>query len=360
MAISRDEALELLRSGPDGVAEWNRRLADGESGPDSLSEIDLSNSDLTRANLRVQRLRSANFRSANLNSADLFGSYLSRADFSGGELINVDLRRSTLDHVNFRNANLRMANLSESTLWGADLHRAQVGDGNLTMVNLTDCSGLETCLHYGPSPLDNLTIEASGGNVSGVFLKGCGLSDWEIEAGKLYDPNLTPTEITDIQYRVIELRASSPLQIHKVFISHSHADSDFVDALEAKLDAAGIRFWRDKHDALAGRLDKNVERGMRDNPIVVVVLSESATQSDWVEHEVVLASTLKNDIGRDVLCPIMLDKSWLTCDWDAKLISQVKKYNVLNFSEWENPDEMEKMFRRLVKGLDLFYKPASD
>ena len=35
----------------------------------------------------------------------------------------------------------------------------------------------------------------------------------------------------------------------------------------------------------AGRLEKVVDRAMRLNPIVLLVLSENSVKSDWVEHE---------------------------------------------------------------------------
>jgi len=142
-----------------------------------------------------------------------------------------------------------------------------------------------------------------------------------------------------------------------VFLSYSHANTNFVDALEKKLDTAGINFWRDIHDAKAGRSDKNVEHGMRSNPIVIVILSKASVESDWVEHGVDTAAKLSKELKRDVLCPISLDESWKTCDWNGPLRSQIKKYNILDFSRWETPDEMERAFRKLIDGLDLFYRP---
>ena len=49
--MTRDEALQLLGSGPEGIAEWNRR----------------------RADLRGADLRGADLRGADLRKADLGG-----------------------------------------------------------------------------------------------------------------------------------------------------------------------------------------------------------------------------------------------------------------------------------------------
>ena len=51
MAISREEALKLLRGGEEGVAEWNRRRRAGEEIPD-LRMADLRCADLSGADLR--------------------------------------------------------------------------------------------------------------------------------------------------------------------------------------------------------------------------------------------------------------------------------------------------------------------
>ena len=32
------------------------------------------------------------------------------------------------------------------------------------------------------------------------------------------------------------------------------------------------------------------------------------------------------------------------------------EYNILDFSKWENETEFEKQFKKLLDGLDLFYK----
>ena len=47
-----DEALDLLRGGTDGIAEWNRRWADGEEIPD-LRGAKLLRAKLTHADLTI-------------------------------------------------------------------------------------------------------------------------------------------------------------------------------------------------------------------------------------------------------------------------------------------------------------------
>jgi hypothetical protein len=155
---------------------------------------------------------------------------------------------------------------------------------------------------------------------------------------------------------VHDLRAGQAVQINPLFISYSHKDSAFVDAMEKRLDAKGVRFWRDINDASSGRLEKVVDRAMRQNPTVLLVLSENSVQSDWVEHEARSARDLEKELKRDVLCPVALDGAWKDCPWPVRLREQIMEYNILDFSNWKDESEFTKKFEKLVQGLDLFYK----
>lgn len=152
------------------------------------------------------------------------------------------------------------------------------------------------------------------------------------------------------------LRTEEPVQEPALFISYSHADAAFVDRLGIALNDKDIRFWRDIHDATAGRVEKQIEQAIRHNPTVLLVLSKNAIQSDWVEHEVRMARGLEKELKRDVLCPISLDGSWKDSPWPERVMEQVMEYNILDFSKWEDEAVFQQMFARLLDGLQLFYK----
>ncbi len=115
-------------------------------------------------------------------------------------------------------------------------------------------------------------------------------------------------------------------------------------------------FWRDIHDATAGRLETQIDRAIRQNPTVLLVLSKNSIESDWVEHEVRTARELEKELGRDALCPIALDDSWKSSPWPKRVMEQVTEYNILDFSKWEDNPTFEEEFAKLLNGLDLFYK----
>ena len=341
-----------------------------------LSEADLSEADLSGANLGGVDLNDANLIRVNLDKALLYNANLSGAnivdaslldaDLSEADLIGADLSKADLSGADLSKANLSAADLSNAFLLGVDFFEAiltrsnftlvTVGDANFANLDLSKALELEKVKHKGPSTIGTDTIAKSKGKIPEVFLRGCGLTDWEIESAKLYNPELTNEEIVKIQYRIYDLRATQAIQINPLFISYSHADSAFVDKLETHLNIKGIRFWRDIHDAIAGPLEKQIDRAMRLNPTLILILSENSLKSDWVEHEVRKAWELGKEMGRDVLCPVALDNSWKSSPWPQRVMEQVMEYNILDFSAWNVLAEFENKFTKLIEGLHIFYK----
>ncbi len=381
--MADQEQLQILKQGGKAWKAWrnkhpNRKIDFREA---DLRGVELSGADLSGAKLSFVDLREADLSQAHLSQAFLYGANLSFADLNGADLSEADLSAADLGFANLyrtrlSEANLFGANLREANLYGsdfseanlsaadlrlsnlreADLSEAVMGNTTLGDLDLSQARGLETVRHELASTLGTSTLVLSKGSIPEVFLRGCGLSDWEIEAAKLHRPGLPSHELDEILYKIHELRANRPVQVASLFISYSHADSAFVDALERLLNEKGIRFWRDIHDLTAGRLEKQIDRAIRLNSTVLLVLSEHSTRSDWVEHEVHLARELEKQTQRDVLCPVTLDEAWKNSAWSQVLMEQVMKYNILSFCEWQEDTSFRKMFARLVDGLDLYYK----
>ena len=301
-----------------------------------LVEADLSGADLFEADLGGSACNNAKFVEAKLGYASLRNTHFILADLRRSDLAGVDLREAELD--------------------GADLSGAEAGWTAFADVDLSTVKGLDTVTHAAPSTIGVDTLLKSHGQIPESFLRGCGLNDWQIEAAKLHRPDLPNDELGDIIYRIHDLRARQAIQINPLFISSSHTDARFVVQLERYFVEDGILFWRDVRHATAGRLEKQIDRAIRLNPTVLLILSESSVESDWVEHEARLARKLEKELGRDVLCPVALDGSWKECRWPERLREQIEEYNILDFSEWRDGTAFDRMYRRLVEGLDLFYR----
>lgn len=331
--MANEKHLAIIRSGVDVWNNWRETTHD--------VEIDLSG-----ANLKNAKLIGANFVSVNFTRANLSGADLESANLNRAELVATDLIKTCLYSANLGEANLRGSNFLD----------AKVANTLFVNVDLSEVIGLDNILHRRPSTIGLDTIAKSKGSIPKVFLQGCGLSDADIEYAKLTNPDLSNEEINKILYRIYDLRASQAIQISPLFVSYNHTDGKFVDKIETQLNKRGIRFWRDIHDMKAGRMEKQIDRAIRQNPTVLLILSEHSLNSDWVEHEVRTARQLEKDMERDVLCPVALDDSWKSSHWPKRIMEQITEYNILDFSEWEDDVKFEGMFRRLIDGLELFYK----
>ena len=366
--MANQEQLDILRQ---GVDVWNKWRNENSEVTIDLSEAHLEFNDLNGVDFRKANLRSSHFNHSEIIGAAFNNSNLDGTDFSSAKLIGTNFLRAS-----FKSAELRYADFSDAIFSGVDFSAAKlfgakfiaawlkesnfqnaVTNGTVfANVDLSESTGLESVRHYGASTLGMDTIKLSKGKIPVEFLRGCGLSDWEIEAAKLNNPDLTDKERDDILYKIHDIQVKQPIQISPLFISYSHADGDFVDKMEKLLNEKGIRFWRDIRDMKAGRIEKQIDRAIRQNPTVLLVLSENSVQSDWVEHEVRLARKLEKDTDRDVLCPIALDDSWESSPWPERIMEKVMEYNILEFSDWEDDQKFKKMFVKLIDGLNLYYQ----
>lgn len=216
--MANEEHVQRLLRGVEGWNAWRRENQD--------VELELEGADLSSANLTGVDLRSANLSGADLSHAKLVG-----ANFSDSNLRSVNLEMARAEKANFSNALLTWARFGGAVLVGANFEGAELigthfGSANLTnarmanvvlhetmfgSTNLQRVTGLEDSNHSGPSTIDHRTIELSG-NLPEKFLRGCGLSNWQIEAAKLNTPRLSKSQIGEITARMAEFRFA---QVHK-------------------------------------------------------------------------------------------------------------------------------------------------
>ncbi len=160
------------------------------------------------------------------------------------------------------------------------------------------------------------------------------------------------------------LSSTKLMMPYRLFISYSHVDTAFAEALEPLLDGKGIRHWRDVHDLKAGRMEKQIDRAIAENPLVLLVLSENSVRSDWVELEAATARDLEKQYRhrgspRDVLCPLALDDAWKRSDWPRGLRRQIEDYHILDFSGWQDEGVLAAAFHKLYEGIILNYEPPA-
>ena len=259
------------------------------------------------------------------------------------KLLETNLSHANLSHANLSGAHFSGANLSGATLTGADLSDALLSETVFSNTDLTAVQGLETCNHFGPSPLDHRTLARSG-PLPLAFLRGCGLNDWEIEATKLYQPDLAPMQINDIVYRIYDLRADPLIQFYSCFISYASRDQEFAERLYADLQSKGVRCWFAPEDMKTGdRIRDTIDQQIRLREKLLVVLSSASIASTWVEDEVeaALEEERTSHERRTVLMPIKIDHTVEKTDrtW-ARQIKRTR--HIGDFTQWRIPTPIRK------------------
>lgn len=340
----------LLKS----VEEWNaarkayREAWGHKRSLDFNREVNLSGADLRTTDLRGADLSDANLCDANLSGANLFGADLRGAqivdaNLSDAELCDANLNATNLSGANLINADLSFVTIIESNLSGSNLSRVDLSSANIKMANfnkarlydvnvgdtvfgdidLSSAIGLETIRHSGPSTIGIDTLFASKGNIPEVFLRGCGVPDSFIE----YARSLT----------------AKAFDYYSCFISHSTADKDFADRLYADLQAKGVRCWYAPHDMEGGEhIDTQIDRAIKVHEKLLLVLSESSINSNWVKREISKAVNREDKEGKRVLFPISLVEFSKIEEWefvDSKgrdLSEEIRKFSIPSFKGWEH------------------------
>jgi hypothetical protein len=352
-SMANDEHVAILKKGVDA---WNTWVGEHPKVVPDLSRENLTNAHLPGANLFGATLIETNLTGANLSRAKLIFANLIGAKLTGANLSGADLMLSNLsdailtDAILTGDANIREANLSRTNLSGANLTdailigtilcRANLTEANLTGARLhrtvfaatvlTKVKGLDQCHHVGPSSIDLQTLERSG-PLPIAFLRGMGLPDDFID----YLPSLLNTAI----------------QHYSCFISYSSKDQTFADRLHTDLQNKGVRCWFAPHDMRIGaKIIDAIDEAIRVREKVLLILSESAIASDWVEGEVTRALDEERDRKQIVLFPVRIDDAVMqTSEGWARLLRGQR--NIGNFFGWKEDDSYQKSFDRLMRDL---------
>lgn len=287
----------------------------------NLTEACLNSADLTRANLIGGDFTRASFSGANLDEVQLAG-----ADLTMAFLDQAKLYRSDLSGANLCGAKLSRATLIEANLSKADMHGVIIWHTIFVNVDLSNVKGLDTVHHVGPSTVGIDTLCISKGNIPEVFLKGCGVPDTFIE----YAHSLT----------------SKAIEFYSCFISHSTADKAFADRLYADLQAKGVRCWYAPHDMKGGKkIHDQIGEAIRQHEKLLLILSESSINSEWVKQEITKAKKREDREGKRVLFPISLIEYSKIQEWefpDSKgrdLAEEIRLYYIPSFVGWEKDNE---------------------
>jgi len=151
--------------------------------------------------------------------------------------------------------------------------------------------------------------------------------------------------------------SSSPAR-YTCFLSYAQADTDFVDQLYVDLQDSGITCWLDRERVSAGqRWRDEIQRGLGRSDKVLLILSDAAARSRWVEMESMQAIGLEKAQSRQVLIPIRIDSGVLS-DPPAWVASLASDRQFADFENWRDETAYQRSLRRLVRDITVSF--ASD
>ena len=351
--MANPEHLELLMQ---GIEHWNRwreehpdvrpDLSDAVLQRAKLGGANFSSADIRRADLREAELCRTNLRAAHLRRAILYRADLSAADLSeanvakanliganlhGANLSDADLRGALLSWAILKSANLQGTNLRRASLRQANFMEARIRDTIFADVDLSAVKDLETAVHAGPSTIGIDTIYKSGGKISEVFLRRCGVpEDFIGYVGSM---------------------VGRPIEFYSCFLSYSAKDQQFAERLSNDLQANGTRCWFAAHDIKGnGKLHEPIDEAIRVHDKLLLILSEHSLTSGWLTAEIANTRDREGRNGKATLLPITLAP--VDDVRQSKLFGVDSECEIADFSNWKDHDSYQQSLQRLLNGLN--------
>ena len=338
--MADNEHLEILRQ---GVRFWNQWRQERYDVRPDLSGADLTSvyfRNLSEADLRFAVLDGANMKEANLFRANLYAASLTDTDLTGASLGDAVLTDAVLYRTNLRGVSFYFTNLTRTYLVEADFESAIFAGTIMVETQLTNAKNLNTCIHEGRSYIDYNTLLISG-QLPHEFLRGCGLPEGMIK------------HLPEILEQAREFSSC--------FISYSHKDEEFAKQLYERMLESNIQVWYAPEDVRGGqKLHEQIDRAIQLHEKLIIVLSENSLTSEWAMTEIRKARKAEIKDNRRKLFPIRLVsydaiREWECFDADIgkDLAVEVREYYIPDFSSWQNPDDFERAYARLIGDLRL-------
>ena len=341
--MANSEHFHLLRQGAATWEKWRHEYPDVR--PDfrgiHFREAFLQEDDIPGDVIIQLQCEGSNFSKADFSGSHLDGSIFSYANFSGAIFNETNLSRLILRGADFTRADFTHAILKEVDLKEANFSNAYMGWTTFRNLDLSEVRGLEAVKHRGPSTIGLDTIYRSRGVIPELFLRQAGVP---------------VTFLTNMQALVESI---SPIEFYSCFISYSRQNKDFAEQLYTDLQSKGVRCWFDSKDLKIGdHYHQSIDESIRLYDKLVLILSEQAIQSAWVEREVVAAREKEDREQRLVLFPLRLDDAVMgtTRAWAADVR---RRWHIGDFTRWKDHDTYQQAFEHLLRDLKAEQEPEA-
>jgi hypothetical protein len=187
------------------------------------------------------------------------------ADFS-----HAKFNGATFDHCYFQNATfaktLIAATFESTDVRGADFAESHIFASSFLNVDLSAAKNLSLASYHNECRIDYQTIKLSQ-KVPTPLLKACGVAHFHIP--------------------YIDAISKNSAKHPSCFISYSVKDDKFIQRFRNQLAGKGMRSWFAPRDLPFGASTRDViEAQIKSHDRLILVLSKSSLQSQWVQFEV--------------------------------------------------------------------------
>ena len=288
------------------------------------------------------------------------------------------IRPVSFYHADF----LKGADLSSATFDDLSLSDIRVEDGSLTLYRseVTGTLRLIATLQREPQPLGR-ELEFSAARFGGLVISAgsrlnrgeyTGPARWDLATNvylrrttvdllELYNVHFGVLDLSGARLRSKEIDTATFTEVvggwpvetefYSCFISYSSRDAAFAARLHSDLEKNGVRCWFAPEDIKIGEeFRQTIDDAIRDYDKLLLVLSEHAVRSDWVQDEVEACLERERRQQRQVLFPIRLDAA-VTRTRQAWAAAIRRRRHIGDFTRWRDPAAYEEAFQRLLRDL---------
>jgi len=97
---------------------------------------------------------------------------------------------------------------------------------------------------------------------------------------------------------------------NKIFISHSGSDKAFANLVAKRLSEAELDTWVDTKDIWVGSdILRQIGDGLATMDLLILIVSQAALQSGWVEREIAYATMREIDKAETLILPFIVDQT---------------------------------------------------
>jgi hypothetical protein len=258
-----------------------------------------------------------------------FGITANNADFSHAELNGATLNHCQLQNAKFTKAFIA-AEFDSSDIRGADFGGSHILASSFFNVDVSAAKNMNSASYHSDCRIDYQTIKLSQ-NVPTPLLAACGVAHFHIP--------------------YIDAISKNSAKHPSCFISYSVKDDKFIQRFRNELANNGIRSWFAPRDLPFGASTRDViESQIRSHDRLIVVLSKSSLQSQWVQFEVETALEIERKKKKEIIIPVCIDdevfKSRIS--WARHI---VRTKNIALHQNWRRSDSsfIKEFVRRISK-----------